>query len=185
MARLRPIRKIRSLQLSKFRQVGTDSNGRPQLEVYFRSSRGSNYVWTPVLQEGTLRLFQLASKIKTPAQINEAKLENSKKATKYLSIAVKVGKALYEKTSLDHVRKVAKSIFTFDLAPPVHFTMPDIVAQEIYDWIITLGEQPIDDQEKLKLIRKFANNINMTNSSEKKSGKIMTTSRSHGLYDST
>jgi hypothetical protein len=168
MARVRPIRRIRSLQLNKFRQVGTDINGRPKLEVYFKSRDGSNYVWTPVLHEGTLKLFQIVCQI-NPAeqQSNQTDLENTKSATDYLALAIKIGKALYEKTSLDHVRKVAKSIFTFDLAPPVHFTMPDIVAQEIYDWIITLSEQPIDDEEKLKLIRKFVKYINSATSSEK------------------
>ena len=168
MARVRPIRRIRSLQLNKFRQVGTDNNGRPKLEVYFKSRNGSNYVWTPILHEGTLKLFQIACQ-GTPAEKQSAKTEpeNTKSSTDYLALAIKIGKALYEKTSLDHVHNVAKSIFTFDLAPPVHFTMPDIVAQEIYDWIITLSEQPIDDEEKLKLIRKFAIYINSATSSEK------------------
>jgi len=167
MAKVRPIRKIKRLQLNKFRQVGTDNDGRPKLEIYFKSSSGMNYVWTPVLHEGTLRLFQMGCEVKTTEkQANEVKIENSKKATKYLSIAVKVGKTLYPKTSLSHVRETAKKIFTFELAPPVHFTMPDIVAQEIYDWIITLGEQPIDDEEKQKLIRKFALCLNSETSSE-------------------
>ena len=163
MTRARPIRRIKSLQLNKFRQVGKDNNGRPKLEVYFKSRNGSNYVWTPILHEGTLKLFQIACQEK-PAkrQANKAKLENDESTTDYLALAIKVGKALYEKTSLDHVRNVAKTIFTFDLAPPVHFTMPDIVAQEIYDWIITLSEQPISDDEKLKLIKKFATYINLT-----------------------
>ena len=166
MARLRPIRRIKSLQLNKFRQVGTDSNGRPKLEVYFKSRNGANYVWTPILHEGTLKLFQIACQGNPDKQkANEIEAENSESTTDYLALAIKIGKALYEKTSLDHVRNVAETIFTFDLAPPVHFTMPDIVAQEIYDWIITLSEQPISDEEKLRLIRKFAQYINSATSS--------------------
>ena len=172
MARIRPIRRIRSLQLNKFRQVGTDSNGRPRLEVYFKGRDGSNYVWAPVLHDGTLKLFHMVCQ-GSPAeqQAKKTEFENNGSATDYLALAIKIGKALYEKTSIDHVRKVAKSIFTFDLAPPVHFTMPDIVAQEIYDWIITLSEQPIDDEEKLKLIRKFTKYINSATSYEKYSVK--------------
>ena len=172
MARLRPIRRIKSLQLNKFRQVGTDSNGRPKLEVYFKSRNGANYVWTPILHEGTLKLFQIACQEKTAERkANKAELKNDESTTDYLALAIKIGKALYEKTSLDHVRNVAKSLFTFDLAPPVHFTMPDIVAQEIYDWIITLSEQPISDEEKLKLIRKFAQYINSASNNENNSVK--------------
>lgn len=168
MARVRPIRKIRSLQLNKFRQVGTDSNGRPRLEVYFKSRNGSNYVWTPNLHEGTLKLFEIACQRKPAEQKSKkTELENTESTTDYLALAIRIGKALYQKTTIDQVRKIAKSIFTFELAPPVHFTMPDIVAQEIYDWIITLSKQPMNDEAKLKLIRKFANSINMTNSSEK------------------
>ena len=113
MARVRAAGKIKKLQLSKFRQVGTDNNGRPQLEVYFNSSSGRSYIWTPVLHEGTLKLFQLGCEVKNAVKTNEAKIENNKKTTKYVSIAIKVGKALYQKTSLSHVREVAKSIFTF------------------------------------------------------------------------
>ena len=168
MTRARPIRRIRSLQLNKFRQVGIDDNGRPKLEVYFKSRNGSNYVWTPILHEGTLKLFQIVCQEKTAARkANKAELENDESTTDYLALAIKVGKALYENTTIGHVRNVAKTIFTFDLAPPVHFTMPDIVAQEIYDWIITLSEQPISDDEKLKLIRKFAIYINSATGFEK------------------
>jgi hypothetical protein len=167
MARLRPLRKIQRLQLNKFRQVGTDSSGRPRLEVYFKSSNGKSYVWTPILHEGTLRLFQLACQEKSTKQKSkEVEDENGKQATDYLALAIRIGKALYQKTTINQVRKIAKSIFTFELAPPVHFSMPDIVAQEIYDWIITLSKQPINDEEKLKLIRKFANRINTTSISE-------------------
>jgi hypothetical protein len=165
MVRARPLRKIKKLRLSKFRQVGTDINGRPQLEVYFKNKNGSSFVWTPTLHEGTLRLFQLGCQVKTTEQqSDEPKLENGKPASKYLALAIKIGKALYQKTTLEQVRKVANTIFTFDLAPRIHFTMPDIVAQEIYDWIITLSDQPIDDEQKLKLIRKFAICLNAASS---------------------
>jgi len=33
--------------------------------------------------------------------------------------------------------------------------MPDIIAQEICDWIITLSEQPIHEKERLRLAREF------------------------------
>lgn len=169
MARIKPIQKIKRLQLNRFRQVGTDSNGRPKLEIYFKNIYGSNYVWTPVINEGTLRLFQLGCQVETnEKQSNLDRLENNKKVSKYLSLAIKIGKALYPGTSLEEVRNVAKRIFAFDLAPSVHFTMPDIVAQEIYDWIITLSEQPISDDEKMRLIRKFATGINSLASPEVK-----------------
>jgi len=30
-----------------------------------------------------------------------------------------------------------------------------MVAQSIFNWIITLSEQPIDEEEKLRLVEKF------------------------------
>ena len=161
MPRSTKTHKVKRLSLYKFRQMGIYSNGHPKLEIYLKSDNGSFYVWTPILREETLRMFQIACQVKNTQQApKKVELENYKPdSPDYLSLAIKAGKKLYQKTSLSHVKKIAKDMFRFDLAPPVHVTMPDIVAQEIYEWIITLAIQPISDEEKLKLIDKFARSI--------------------------
>jgi len=78
-----------------------------------------------------------------------------KPVTDYVSLAIKAAKSLSQKTSLDHVDKVAADLFKFDVGPHLHITMPDIIAQEICDWIITLSEQPIHEKERLRLAREF------------------------------
>ena len=75
--------------------------------------------------------------------------------TDYVSLAIKAAKSFNQKTSLDHIYKVAADLFDFDVEPHLHVTMPDVIAQEIFDWIITLSEQPISQKEKLRLARKF------------------------------
>ena len=105
---------------------------------------------------GTLRPFQHACQVKAvnqpPIEVEQA---HRKPVTDYVSLAIKAAKALNQKTSLDHVDKVAEGLFIFDVDRRCYITMPDIVAQEIFDWLITLSEQPIDEEEKLRLARKF------------------------------
>lgn len=85
------------------------------------------------------------------------KLEQAprKPFTDYVSLAIKAANEFNQKTSLEHIDKVAKDLFTFDIDPHLHITMPDVVAQEIFDWIITLKDRPMFEKERLKLARKF------------------------------
>jgi len=157
MARVRRvIRKTKRLRRTKYHHVGTLSDGRPKQEKYFTRSSGMNYVGTPEWQGETLRPFQHACQVKAvnqpPIEIEQA---HRKPVTDYVSLAIKVAKALNRKTSLDHVDKVAEGLFIFDVGPHLNITMPDMVSQEIFNWIITLSEQPIDEEEKLRLARKF------------------------------
>ena len=75
--------------------------------------------------------------------------------TDYLSLAIKAANKYYRNTSLDHVNKVAKGLFSFKRTEHLQNKMPDVVAQEIYDWIITLSEQPIYPEKKLRLATEF------------------------------
>ena len=148
--------KPKRLLFTKFNRVGTFSDGRPRLDIYFKSNKGIEYVWSPDLQGETLKLFQIACEAKTTDQHpNEAEDANKKLTTEYIALAIKVAKGVYQKTSLNRVDDVAKALFTFEMTPPIHITMPDMVAQEIFNWAVTLGVQPIDENEKLKLLRKF------------------------------
>ena len=157
MARVKSvIRKTKRLRRIKYHHVGTLSDGRPKQEKYFTSSSGMNYVGTPEWQGETLRPFQHASQVKAvnqpPIEVEQA---YRKPSTDYISLAIKVAKALNGKTTLNRINKVAKGLFRFDATSHLNKRMPDVVSQEIYDWIVTLSEQPIDEEEKLRLARKF------------------------------
>jgi len=156
MARVRRIHKTKRLLLTKYRSVGTFNDGCPKLEIYFSSSNGSNYVWTPEWRGETLRLFQHACQLKA---VNQPSIEVEQACRKpvpdYISLAIKAAKALNEKTTLDRINKVAKALFRFDTTSHMDKSMPDVVSQEIYDWIMTLSEQPFDEEEKWRLAQKF------------------------------
>ena len=143
------------LLFTNFTRVGTFSDGRPRLDIYFKSNKGIEYVWSPDLHGETLKMFQIAGQAIADHNPKESEDVNQKLTTEYTALAIKVAKGVYQKTSLNRVESVAKALFKFEMAPPIHITMPDMVAQEIFNWAITLGVQPIDENEKLKLLRKF------------------------------
>jgi len=143
MAMVRRIHKTKRLRLKKHRQVGTLIDGRHKPHKY--EQRGE-----------TLRLFQDACQVEAvnqpPIEVEQA---YRKPVTDYISLAIKAAKALNGKTTLNRINKVAKGLFRFDATSHLNKRMPDVVSQEIYDWIVTLSEQPIDEEEKLRLARKF------------------------------
>jgi len=153
----RVIRKTKRLRRTKYHRVRTLSDDLPIQETYFTSSSGLNYGGTPECQGETLIPSQHACQVKAvnqpPIEVEQARRKPV--VTDFVSLAIKAAKELNQKTSLEHVDKVAEDLFKFDKDPHLHITMPDIVAQEIFDWIITLSEQPMYEKERLRLARKF------------------------------
>ena len=143
MAIRRLIRKRKRLRLTKNRQVGTLSNGHHKLHACKQKCE-------------TLRLSKDASHVKVvnkpPIEVKQA---HRKPVIDYLSLAIKVANLYNQKTSRDHVNKVAKGLFGFDLTSHYDKKMPDMVSQDIYDWILTLSEQRINEEKKLRLAREF------------------------------
>ena len=149
------VRKTKRINCKKPHNMGTISNNRPKKVVSFKSDSGLNYVVKPKYQGKKLRPLQRVYVVKTINQpLTGVGQEQRKLVIDYVSLATKVAKSLYRKTSLDHIDEVAESLFTFDVEPHLH-PMPDMVAQSIFNWIITLSEQPIDEEEKLRLVEKF------------------------------
>ena len=139
----RLIRKQKRLRLIKYRQVGTPSNGRHKPRAYEQRVE-------------TLRPFQDTSQVKVVNKPPiEAKQVYRKPVTDYLSLAIKVAKAYNRKISREHVNKVAKGLFRFNATSHLDKKMSDMVSQEIYDWILTLSEQRINEEEKWRLAREF------------------------------
>jgi len=163
--KIRVIKKAKGLLLTDYRRLGTFGDGRPKFALYFKSNSGMDYVWTPNLQGETLRLFQLISQVKA---INQPPIEleqtSTKHVTDYVSLAIRAANDFHQKTSFAHVNEVAKGLFKFDIGSNLRGTMPDIVSQEIYDWVITLSEQPIDEEEKLRLAKKFIASLALASS---------------------
>ena len=153
----RVIRKTKWVRRPKYRRVRTLSDDLPIQETYFTSSGGLNYGGTPECQGETLRPPQHACQVKAvnqpPIEVEQARRKPV--VTDFVSLAIKATKALNQKTSLEHVDEVAERLFKFDVDPHLHITMPDPIAQEIFDWIITLSEQPMYEKERLRLARKF------------------------------
>jgi hypothetical protein len=161
MAMVRRIHKAKRLRLKKHRQVGTLNDGRHKPHEY--EQRGE-----------TLRLFKDACQVKVVAQPTiEVEQAYCKPVTDYISLAIKAAKALNEKTTLNSIDKVAKGLFKFDVISQLNKCMPDVVSQEIYDWIVTLSEQPIDEEEKLRLARKFIVSLAPVSSPVEKTGSII------------
>jgi hypothetical protein len=137
------IRKRKKVRIIRYRKAGTPSHDQHSPPSY-----------EPGIQ--TPRLLQDASQVKP---INkppiEAKRVYHKPSMDYISLAIEVAKAYYRKISRDHVNKAAECLFRFHATSHMDKKMPDLVAQEIYDWILTLSEQHINEEEKLRLAKEF------------------------------
>jgi hypothetical protein len=142
----RLIHRTNFLPRTKDQNVETRDPLEPLIQI---DSVNKPYVKLPVLN---------TPYVKSPA-VNSppVKLEQAprKLLTDYVFLAIKAAKALNKNTSLEHIDKVAKDLFKFDIDPHLQIIMPDVIAQEIFDWIITLKERPMREQERLKLARKF------------------------------
>jgi hypothetical protein len=142
----RLIRRTRFVRRIKHQDVETQEPFEPLLQIDCSNQ--------PPFQTDSVNI----PPVKLPAvNIPPVKLEQAprKPLTDYVSLAIRAGKAFNKKTSLEHIDKVAKDLFKFDIDPHLHVTMPDVEAQEIFNWIITLKERPMREQERLKLARKF------------------------------
>lgn len=130
------------------------------------------YVKLPVINTSYVKLPVVNKPyVKSPAvNTPPVKLEQAprKLLTDYVFLAIKAAKALNKNTSLEHIDKVAKDLFKFDIDPHLQIIMPDVIAQEIFDWIITLKERPMREQERLKLARKFIASLDSENTPAEK-----------------
>jgi hypothetical protein len=143
---IRVIRKKRRVRPTKYRHVETPRPFQPTFPI--------NDVNQPPIEveQADHKPVEVEQAHRKPVEVKQAHREP---VTDYMDLAIKAAKALYQKTSLDHIDNVAAGLFKFDKDPHLHVTMPDVVAQEIFNWIITLSEQPIRPQAKLRLARKF------------------------------
>ena len=72
-------------------------------------------------------------------------------------MAIRLGEGLKSQTPVNEINRVASAVFDFDVSPHPHTSITSIRSQTIYDWVMTLSEQPIDKESKLQLLKEFIN----------------------------
>ncbi|OQX55858.1 MAG: TIGR02391 family protein [Candidatus Cloacimonas sp. 4484_209] len=80
-------------------------------------------------------------------------------------IGVKLGEGLKYDTSINEINRIAIAIFDFTESSHSNESITSSRSQLIYDWVMTLAEQKIDDERKLKLLQEFINALTPENSS--------------------
>jgi len=88
--------------------------------------------------------------------------EHNKKIN-FKLIGFKLGEELKDKTTLKRIDGIATAIFDFPVSYHPHQTITSARSQKIYDWVMTLGEQPIDEKEKIRLLQEFINELTEEN----------------------
>lgn len=70
-------------------------------------------------------------------------------------IGIKLGGGLKYSTSINEINRIASAIFDFEVSSHLHESITSSRSQLIYDWVMTLAEQPIDEERKLQLLQHF------------------------------
>lgn len=74
-------------------------------------------------------------------------------------IATNLGEGLKYDTSINEINRTAKAVFDFEVESHSHESITSSRSQLIYDWVMTLCEQPIDERSKLVLLNEFIRNL--------------------------
>jgi len=170
--------KVRRIFLHSHRSSMNVSDNSTRLAVYFREKDGNYYVWTPTWNKGTKQLFSQANlisgvdqqqgvNIKLYEKTTESPLaeeEESSERTDFKLLATQLGSALGNKVTYQKVDKAAKAVFNFESKTYEDSGMAYITSQNIYDWVMTLAEQPVGNERKIKLLKKFIGAIAPENS---------------------
>lgn len=72
-------------------------------------------------------------------------------------IGIKLGEELKYSTSINEINRIASAIFDFEVSSHPHKSITSLRSQLIYDWVMTLAEQPIEEKKKLELLQEFIN----------------------------
>ncbi len=72
-------------------------------------------------------------------------------------IGIKLGDGLKYSTSINEINRIASAIFDFKVSSHPHQSITSSRSQLIYDWVMTLAEQPINEERKLQLLQGFIN----------------------------
>ncbi|MFN4196460.1 MAG: TIGR02391 family protein, partial [Caldimicrobium sp.] len=95
----------------------------------------------------------------------------------YKLIAIQVGDLLKYDVSINEINRAADSVFDFEVESFPNENITSARAQTIYDWILTLAKQPINDDKKIDSLKKFLKLI----TPEDKLGKVEEILKEAGL----
>jgi len=160
---------VKRIFFDKYDSSGKFPDRRVKLDVYFRSSDGEKYVWTPDWERGTRHFFLEAYRIErlnrpeSPERERFKEIatevlteeEQDKKRINFKLIALKLGQGLIGQTSVNQINRMASVVFNFDIFPHPHPSITSTRSQTIYSWVMTLSEQPISEEKKLQLLKQF------------------------------
>jgi uncharacterized protein (TIGR02391 family) len=74
-------------------------------------------------------------------------------------IGIRLGEGLKYSTSINEINRIASAISDFEASSHPLESITSSRSQLIYDWVITLAEQPIEEKEKLQLLQEFINTL--------------------------
>lgn len=72
-------------------------------------------------------------------------------------IGIKLGEGVKYSTSINEINRMASAIFDFEVSSHPHESITSSRSQLIYDWVMTLAEQSIDEERKFQLLQEFIN----------------------------
>ncbi len=167
---------MKRIFLDKYDSAGVFPDGRTKLNAYFHSSDGEKYVWTPEWKGETNNFFREAFEVEklniselrersVVTQSSEAQIrvtvqeEPEEKKIDFEPIALRLGEGLRHQVSSERIDKAAKAVFNFKATLHPYDKITSIHSQTIFDWIMTLSDQPIREEHKLRLLRQFIGSL--------------------------
>jgi hypothetical protein len=159
---------VKRIFFDKYDSSGKFPDGRVKLDVYFYSSDGEKYVWTPEWEKGTRQFFLEAYRIeklnvpKSPErerfkQVAEEVLHEEEQKEEQINwklIAIRLGQGLRD-IPVNEINRMASAVFDFDVSPHPHANITSVRSQTVYDWVVSLSEQPISEEKKSQLLKQF------------------------------
>ena len=75
--------------------------------------------------------------------------------TDYTLIAIKLGDILKYSSSRNEVNRIAGAMFDFNKKEHPNANITSVIAQSVYDWVLTLSEQDLTEDDKISILSRF------------------------------
>ena len=157
----------------EFTSAGEFPDGRIKLDVRFTDSTGAHYVWTHDWEKGTRSFFLEA------ARVEKLNVPGGPEANRFAEVAATVVKearpapddagfklwaldlsnAIRYAASENQIDRVAAAVFDFHRSEHKHPGITSGKWQKVFDWIVSLFEQPFSDGDRKSLLGQFVDNL--------------------------